>query len=245
VTSGRWLAIDTATERASVAVGSPAGAEAGGFVHGARRQAAELIVLVDQVLKQAGLSPRDLAGVVMGDGPGSFTGLRVGWAAAKGLAQEAGLALRAVPSLMAAAAAAAPQLGAVPIAACYDALRGEVYGALYVFREGSVETLVAPRATTVADLARTAGVRPRLVVGDGAVRYRDDVLRWSGAAPVPLEQLPPTATTLLTLFTRAGAARPLDDPLSAEPAYGRPAAAQAQWEARHGRPLPDSTRRHG
>src|SRR2546422_4482248 len=99
--SGRWLAIDTATEIASVAVGSPAGAEAGAFVRGARRHAAAIVQLVDHVLTQAGLRPADLEGIVIGDGPGSFTGLRIGWATAKGLAQEAALPLRPVPRLQA------------------------------------------------------------------------------------------------------------------------------------------------
>src|SRR5881398_2276537 len=195
--SGRWLAIDTATEIASVAVGSPTGAAAGAFVQGARRHAAAIVQLVDHVLTQAGLRPADLEGIVIGDGPGSFTGLRIGWAAAKGLAQEGGLELRAIPSLMAAAAGAAVKLGAEPVAACFDALRGQVYGALYVFHPDRVETLFAPAVLTVEELARDAPVRPRLVVGDGAVRYAQEVARWIGTAPVPLESLPPAATLLL------------------------------------------------
>src|SRR2546427_556175 len=144
VTSGRWLALDTATEVASVAVGVPPDAEASAFVQGARRHAAEIIGLIDHALQQAGLRPGGLEGIVVGDGPGSFTGLRIGWAAAKGLAQQGGVPFRAVPSLMAAAATVARQLGPVPIAACYDALRGQVYAALYVVRAAAVETLVAP-----------------------------------------------------------------------------------------------------
>src|SRR5436309_14702753 len=141
---GVWRAIDTATDIASVAVGKPPDTEAGVFVQGARRHAAEIIVLIEHALEQAGVRPHELEGIVVGDGPGSFTGLRIGWAAAKGLAQQPGLALRAVPSLMAAAASVARQLGAVPIAACYDALRGPVDGALYVVHPDAVETLVAP-----------------------------------------------------------------------------------------------------
>src|SRR5881398_984838 len=109
-----WLAIDTATDIASVAVGNPPDAEAGVFVQGARRHAAEIIVLIKHALEQAGVRPSELEGIVVGDGPGSFTGLRIGWAAAKGLAQEGGLELRAIPSLMAAAAGAAVKLGAEP-----------------------------------------------------------------------------------------------------------------------------------
>ena len=74
------------------------------------------------------------------------------------------------------------------------------------------------------------------------MRYADAVTVWSGTAPVPLASLPPLATLLLSLFTRAGAARTIDDMLAAEPVYGRPAEAQIKWEARHGRPLPDPSR---
>jgi len=94
-------------------------------------------------------------------------------------------------------------------------------------------------------LARISPVTPRVVLGDGAVRYADEVGRWIGTAPVPLESLPPAATQHLALLEREGAARTIDDPASAEPAYGRPAEAQARWEARHGRPLPDSPRPAG
>jgi tRNA threonylcarbamoyladenosine biosynthesis protein TsaB len=245
--SREWLAVDTASEIASVAVGRPPAAQSGAQVQGARRHAAEVIRLVDFALSRLSIRPGDLEGIVVGDGPGSFTGLRIGWAAAKGLAHEAGLELRAIPSLMAAAAGAALKLGAEPVAACFDALRGEVYGALYVFHPDRVETLVAPTVLTVAELARIAPMRPRVVVGDGAVRYADQVARWIGTAPVPVESLPPPpgATLLLALLERAGTGRVIDDPATAEPVYGRPAEAQARWEARYGRPLPDSPRPAG
>ena len=244
VTRGHWLAIDTATEIASVAVGKGAAVLAGAHAQGTRRHAAEILRLVDFVLSRAGDRPADLEGIVLGDGPGSFTGLRIGWAAAKGLAQEAGLEVRAVPSLLAAAAGAAVRLGAVPIGACFDALRGQVYGAVYVIHPDRVETRVAPAVVTVAELARLTptAARPQLVVGDGAVRYAEEVKAWVAAAPVPLDQLPPTATMLLGLLERAGAARAIEDWATAEPVYGRPAEAQARWEARHGRPLPDPSR---
>src|SRR2546429_9409275 len=112
--SGYWLAIDTATDIASVAVGRRAGAgpvqtETGAHARGARRHATEILRLVDFALAGLGIRPAELSGIVLGDGPGSFTGLRIGRAAAKGLAQEARLDLAAVPSLMAAPAGAAAQ----------------------------------------------------------------------------------------------------------------------------------------
>src|SRR5207249_4767423 len=208
---GVWLALDTATEIASVAAGRPPVAQSGAHMQGARRHAAEIIRVVDFALRRLSIRPADLEGLVVGDGPGSFTGLRIGWAAAKGLAHEAGLELRAIPSLMAAAAGAALKLGAEPVAACFDALRGQIYGALYVFHPDRVETLVAPAVLTMAELARVAPVRPRVVVGDGAVRYAEEVIRWIGTAPVPLESLPPAATLLLALVDREGTGRAADE----------------------------------
>ena len=248
--SGYWLAIDTATEIASVATGRQVAsglvhAETGAHARGARRHATEIVRLVDFALAGLGIRPADLSGIVLGDGPGSFTGLRIGWAAAKGLAQEAGVDLVAVPSLMAAAGGAAVKLGPVPIAACFDALRGQVYGAIYVVHPGRVETLVPAAVLTVPELARIATVRPQLVVGDGAMLYADAVRAWSGAAPVPLAALPPAASVMLSLFMREGATRAIADPATAEPVYGRPAEAQVKWEARHGRPLPDPSRPRG
>ena len=236
-----WLAIDTATDIASAAAGTPREIRSVVAAQGARRHAAQIVALVDRALDAAGVRARDLAALVVGDGPGSFTGLRIGWAAAKGLAHERGIGISTVPSLMAAALGAAELVGS-PVAACFDALRGQVYGAVYEFHPDRVDHLVAPAVLTVAELARIAPVRPRLVVGDGALAYADEVGRWSGAAPVGLDALRPLAASLLLLAARAGAALQVPDPLTAEPEYGRPAEAQAQWEARHGRPLPDPSR---
>jgi tRNA threonylcarbamoyladenosine biosynthesis protein TsaB len=241
---GLILAIDTATDIASVAVGIPGAAHSVVAVKGMRQHAAQIVALVDRALQTAGAHIGDVTQLVVGDGPGGFTGLRIGWAAAKGLAHERGLAIAAVPSLMAWAGGAAALVGS-PVAACFDALRGQVFGALYEFRRDRVETLLAPALGTVPELARLAPVRPRLVVGDGAVLYADQVAAWSGADPVGLGALPPAAVSMLSLATCAGATRAVSDPLAAEPAYGRPAEAQAKWEARHGRPLPDSSRHAG
>lgn len=239
--SGPWLAIDTATELASVALGSAERVRAVRSLSGARQQAAQIVTLVDQVLTLSAVRVRNLGAVIVADGPGSFTGLRIGWAAAKGLAHDAGIPLRAVPSLMGAAHAAANgEVG--PVAACFDALRGQVFGAVYAFPPGQVETLVPPGLFTVGELARVASVRPLVVVGDGAVHYADEVVTWTGRPPLSLEALPPVASSLLALAGCDGAARSLDDAATAEPEYGRPAEAQAKWEAHHGRPLPHSSR---
>lgn len=232
---GTWLAIDTATDVASVAIGS---AERGGALHSirdARQHAAQIVPMIKQIL--AGLPVQQLAGIVVGDGPGSFTGLRIGWAAAKGLAHEHELPIVAVPSLLGAAHAAAAG-GAGPIVACFDALRGQVFGAIYAFPAGRVETLVAPDLFTVPDLARIAppSGRPVQAVGGGAHRYAREIENWIGRPPLAVEQLPAVAGSLWALAPLVGY------PATGEPIYGRPAEAQVKWEARYGRSLPHSSR---
>jgi tRNA threonylcarbamoyladenosine biosynthesis protein TsaB len=230
------LAIDTATDVASAAV-SNGDRIVTRSIRGARRHAAQLLPLVQEVLALANVSVKDLGRIIVGDGPGSFTGLRIGWAAAKGLAHERQLPLIAIPSLLGAAHAA----GVDVVAACYDALRGQVFGAVYAFKDETVEALVRPGLFTIAQLAEITPGEPVLAVGDGAERYRDEVHAWIGRAPLGLEALPPIGGSLLALFEYDEARSAVDRTL-AEPTYGRPAEAQVKWESRHGRALPNSSR---
>ena len=229
---GTWIAFDTATDIASVAIGSAGGAVVSRVIRGRRQQAAQIIPTVHELLQVTDTSLTQVDGFIVGDGPGSFTGLRIGWAAAIGLSHVRRLAVIAVPSLLGAAHAA----GVSPVAACYDALRGQVFGAVYAFADNRVQTLVKPELFTVSELAARTAVRPVKAVGDGAERYREEVLAWTGREPVALAALPPIAGSLIALASLAGY------PPSREPIYGRPAEAQAKWESRHGRPLPNTSR---
>src|SRR5690348_4044137 len=102
----RWVALDTATDIASVAV-STGGRTFTRSVRGARQHAAQIVTLIDDVLKAGGVRLDEVAGIIVADGPGSFTGLRIGWAAAKGLIYGRRQAsLIAIPSLLGAAHAA-------------------------------------------------------------------------------------------------------------------------------------------
>jgi len=234
----KWLALDTATDIASVAIGA-GDRTITRSVRGARQHAAQIVPLIDEVLKAAQLPLDQVAGIIVADGPGSFTGLRIGWAAAKGLLHgRRHASLIAIPSLLGAAHAA----GVHTVAACYDALRGQVYGAVYAFTEHAVKTLVPAGVFTIAELAAAAPRRPELAVGDGAARYRAEVEQWTGRPPVDLDALPPSAGSLLALYEYEGARSPRADTSVAEPVYGRPAEAQVKWETRHGRPLPHSPR---
>jgi tRNA threonylcarbamoyladenosine biosynthesis protein TsaB len=147
------LAFDTATTVATSALVDD------GEVLGERASRAQtLLEDVDALLRQGGAHPRDLDALAVGIGPGSFTGVRIGLAAARGLALSLGVPGAGI-STLAALAAGAP--GALPV---IDARRKEVF------------TLVDGRPSVLAP----ADVRAELCVGDGAVRYRD-VLEANGA----------------------------------------------------------------
>lgn len=213
------------------------------MITGARRQAADIIGVIDEVLRGAAVSRSGLAGIVVSDGPGSFTGLRIGWAAAKGLAHEREIPIVAIPALLAVARGAATRVGDGLVASCFDALRGDVFAAAYRISGAAVETVLPPTVLKPAELVQRVSERPRVTAGDGAVRYAEAMSAWSGVAPLSLDDLPPSAASLLVLAAREGLGRRVAGP--DEPAYGRPAEAQAKWEARHGRPLPDPTSRSG
>jgi tRNA threonylcarbamoyladenosine biosynthesis protein TsaB len=145
------LAFDTATDVATSALVD------GGEVLGERAsRAVTLLEDVDALLRQGGAHPRDLDALAIGIGPGSFTGVRIGLAVARGL----GVALElpgAGVSTLDALAAGAP--GAVPVV---DARRSEVFALV-----GGRYVVLAP-----AELEVESGVE---YVGDGALRYRDEL----------------------------------------------------------------------
>jgi tRNA threonylcarbamoyl adenosine modification protein YeaZ len=151
------LAFDTATGVATVALVRD-GAVLGERVTVAKR----LLEDVDEILRAAGVEPGDLEGVVVGTGPGSFTGTRIGIALARGLALSLGVPVAGVSTLDALAAGAP---GALPVV---DARRREVF-------------VPGPRAVEPADLDVAPGTT---CVGDGAVRYRD-LLEAKGAIVPP------------------------------------------------------------
>ena len=208
-----WLALDTATDRASVAIGRTREAAREEHLDGAQKHAAAALPIIRRLLDALELTLDDLRGVVVADGPGSFTGLRVGASIAKALADTRGLPVLTTPSLMARARSAAAGRD-LPVLVTSNALRGDVYAAVYRFDVQSVETIVAPVVVPIGALASLAPL--------GAID--------ASAAPAD-------ARELIALTALAGGSVPVNDVRGWEPVYGRPSEAQAQWERSHGRPL--------
>lgn len=230
------LALETATDRASVAIGDGTRVVERDLT-GARRHAAGLIPLIVEALQAAGGTLDDVRTLVLSDGPGSFTGLRVGASVAKALVQARGLPLWTAPSLMVRARGVAPD-GAIVLAVA-NALRGELYAAAYRFERNHVRELLAPSVHRPEDLVARVD-RAEVLVGEApptAARLLED---WSGVALIAPPAGAPHAGALLGLVDVRGGATRIDAAQDWEPVYGRPAEAQAHWETAHGRPLPDS-----
>jgi tRNA threonylcarbamoyladenosine biosynthesis protein TsaB len=175
------LAFDTATDVATVALVRD------GEVLGERRsRAVSVLADADELLRAAGVGPADLGLLAVGVGPGSFTGVRMGLAAGRGLALALDIPVAGVSTLEALAAGAP---GAVPV---IDARRREVFALV----DGE------PRCLAPADLP----IEPRDYVGDGAVRYCTVIEQGGGVVPPDDERHVPWARFHAQLAHDAGPA---------------------------------------
>jgi tRNA threonylcarbamoyladenosine biosynthesis protein TsaB len=129
----------------------------------------QLLALAHELLHEAHLGFADVDRIAVGLGPGGFTGLRIGVATARALAQAAGAELVGVSTLEALAVAAQPAPGQ-GVLAVVDARRGEVFVAGW----RGAEQVLSPRAVAPAAVAEL-GVEGWLAVGDGALRFRADL----------------------------------------------------------------------
>jgi tRNA threonylcarbamoyladenosine biosynthesis protein TsaB len=233
-----WLALETATDRASVALGEGAADAVEENLSGARRHAGALLPMIEAVLRRRGVILDQVSGLVVSDGPGSFTGLRVGASVGKALARARGLPLWTAPSLVVRAAGVAGD-GPRLVLAVSDALRGEVYAAAVRFESGRIHPELEPGVWRPEALTALA-LAPDALVGEAPPAAVAMLERWAGLAMIGPPEGAPHAAGLIGLVAIEGGARRVEDAQAWEPVYGRPAEAQARWEIAHGRPLPDS-----
>ncbi len=233
----RLLAIETATPAQGVALAEDDRLLAELSYEAKGHRGGLLLPAVDQVLKKAGVAARDLDAVAVSVGPGSFTGLRVGLATAKGLALGTGARLVGVSTLEALAEGYAPRDGTV--CALLDAYRGEVYMALFrrvgTGGEGSAlerlspDVVLAPEAVKAA-LADVEGSVH--LIGNGAARYRERLQAALGERACVTDEglcAVPSAVVVARLGFRqfAGGNKP---DAEAAPIYLRRAEAEENWE---------------
>ncbi len=231
------LAFDTANEVIAIGLGVLhaesleveviASAEASAH----RASNTQLLPRIDALLAEQGVARGELACIVVGRGPGSFTGVRIAMATAKGVASALGVGLVGVSSLDAVAwnAQAAGVRG--PLAVVADAMRKEVYPVRYQLTDEDACRLGADRVVkaeaAAAELVAHATETPRLAVtGDALAKYAD-LFAPAGEA-LPSELWAPTGRGLLRALQaawRAGEADPFDaarhNPAFALPVYTR------------------------
>jgi tRNA threonylcarbamoyladenosine biosynthesis protein TsaB len=146
-----------------------------------------LLGLANELLAQAGLRWGDLERIAVGVGPGTFTGLRIGIATARGLAQSLGVDVVGVPTPRVLAEAALKEESGLDVdravLAVIDARRGEVFVAAYDARgELTASRALAPEALGSVT-AQSAEARAWTAVGDGAVRFRGHLEALAAAVP--------------------------------------------------------------
>lgn len=235
MTEDAWLALDTSTPTGSVAVGAGGAVLAEVALRVGSGHSSALMPAVDQAVRRAGLTPSELAGVVVGAGPGSFTGLRIAAATAKGIVAALEIPMLAYSSLLATAARA--WAAERPVAVLFDARGRDVFAACYRFGAGfTVEEVMAPAAATVDEVIDRLRDGPEVwLLGEGAARHGEELLAaLPGARLGPLDASTPSATGLLRLARAAPELGRVGDPAAWGPDYLRASGAEriAAREAR-------------
>ena len=162
------LALETSAKAVSAAVSEDGRILASGYQDTGLTHSRTLMPIVEHILKNTGLTAADMDAIAVAAGPGSFTGIRIGVAAAKGLAFAADKPAVGVSTLAAMARNVAFCDGLVVCA--MDARRQQVYNALFEAKDGQLTRLTPDRAIALEELAEElrSDPRPKTVVGDGA-----------------------------------------------------------------------------
>jgi len=228
------LGIETATEQVGVAIGGHEGVIATFEVARGRRHAEILTPAIEFVCRQADIEMSELGCIAIDVGPGLFTGMRVGIAAAKALALALRLPMIGITSLdLLAFPCRHTDRVVVPV---IDARKGEVFWSIYRQVPGGVQQVSPPTVGPVGDLVGDLLARSQdaLCVGDGAERYRDEIIegyRCDIGAPVH-----PGAGALVQLAHARALREDWVRPNDIEPVYLRAPDAQISWATRESRP---------
>jgi len=226
------LGIESATHQVGVAIGGHEGVLAS--VHSAkdRRHAEMLTPQIEFACTQARVDLADIGVVAVDIGPGLFTGLRVGVASAKVVAQALGVPMIGITSLdlVAFPVRHSPRL----IASCLDARRSEVFNALYRAVPGGIQRITPPGVTTPEEVASELETHDDdvLIVGDGGQRYADAFASVHGAEFAGDDLAYPSARSLVELAHPRALREEFVTVNEIEPLYLRQPDAEINWTSR-------------
>ena len=221
----KLLTIQTATPAGSVALTAGDRLIGERFLDCRQPHGGWLVSAIDQMLDSAGMTVQDLDGFGVTVGPGSFTGLRVGLATAKGLAMATGRPIAGVSTLQ--TLALQVPYAEAPVCALLDARKKEVYAGIYVWTDG-VPRLLGPESVLPPEalLDRLSGTT--IFVGDGAHAYRSLIARRIGPRAHILPEVfnPPRAAHAAMLAARMFDSGAIFAPATLNPVYLRPSEAE-------------------
>mgnify|MGYP003343071991 FL=1 len=231
------LAIDTSTDAVSVAVNNSRQLMASAHVTSERRHAELLAPMISSVCAQADVRLAEVDVVAVDIGPGLFTGMRVGIASAKTIAQVRDLPIIGVSSLDILARSVTTTERVV--LSTIDARRGELYWAMYRNDIGSSIEVKPPRVGNLDDCVVDIVDRGQevLIVGNGALRYRDklnEMLETTGLfVEWASEQLAqPSATVLALIAAELALVEQWQKPTDLQAMYMRAPDAEINWATR-------------
>ena len=234
------LSIDTSTLVSSVAVASEEKLLAELTTQTRLTHSETLLPHIAEVLKLAGIERQQLDAVAISIGPGSFTGLRIGLAAAKAICYALNIPLVTIPTLE--VLAARFPIAETKICAMLDAQKGNAYRAIYEWQNGIMHCRKELAVLSVSDILAecTAANDPIILTGD--------IVQKKSAA----WQLPPLVTIAPPALVMPRAAEvaflglerlqrgETDNLMNAEPLYVRRSEAEVLWEARQKKAVPDA-----
>lgn len=227
------LGIETSTARVGCAVGGVEGVLAEFHSTRDRRHAEVLTNAIEFTCRAASIELGEISVVAVDIGPGLFTGLRVGVATAKAMAQALRIPMIGVSSLdLLALSVRYTDRLIVPV---IDARRGEVYCAAYRAVPGGVQRLSPYRLRTPHDLAGELQARREecLLVGDGALRYADELSADCNAEVATVGSAYPSPGALVELAQPRAVREEFVHPSELEVLYLRRSDAEINWDARH------------
>jgi tRNA threonylcarbamoyladenosine biosynthesis protein TsaB len=220
------LAFDTCFDGCSVCVAERAGGAVVELSASMERfetgHAERLIPMIGDAMAKAGLDFDRLDRIAVTTGPGTFTGTRIGVAAARALALACGAKTVGVSSLAVMAEVAKREITAEQLAVVVDARRGEVYAQLFG-PDGGLDARSTPLLLSIDEAAQLGGNEPVVLVGSGAAAVARTASEQGRDAVSRLDDLLPDASALAHI---AVALRVTDDPLV--PFYLRPPDAKPQ-----------------
>lgn len=239
------LAVETATSQVGCALGDHQGVRASFHATGARRHAEMLAPAIAYCCEQAQVGLADVGAVAVDVGPGLFTGLRVGVATAKAVAQGLRVPMVGLSSLD--LLAFPLRFSSRTVVSVIDARRAEVFWAVYVRCPGGVQRVSPMRVSRPEELASelAAGTGEFLLVGDGAIRYEEVLAGGRKAAVADRTLASPSADSLLELARPKVLREEFTGPSELMPVYLREADAAINWELRRPRGAEPAPARRG